>query len=69
MTTVQTRRTESGYRDPQRWSGRIDWEMPARLTPAQPIPDASGKEVIRPAAIMEAPPPLGESTSKSSSTR
>jgi len=39
--------------EPQRQSERIDREMPARLTPAQPIPDASGKEVIQAAAIGE----------------
>lgn len=39
--------------DPQRQSDRIDREMPARLTPAQPIPDASGKEVICAATIGE----------------
>ena len=39
--------------DQQRQSDRIDREMPARLTPAQPIPDAGGKEVICAAAIGE----------------
>jgi RNA-directed DNA polymerase len=39
----------------QRQSGRIDREMPARLTPAQPIPDAGGKEVVRATAIGESP--------------
>lgn len=43
---------------PQRQPGRIDREMPARLTPAQveglpstPIPDAGGEEVVQAADI------------------
>jgi hypothetical protein len=39
----------------QRQPGRIDREMPARLTPAQPIPDAGGKEVVQAAATGESP--------------
>jgi hypothetical protein len=34
---------------------RTDRETPARLTPAQPIPDAGGKEVVQAAAIAESP--------------
>lgn len=34
----------------QRQPRRIDREMPAKLTPAQPMPDASGKEVVQAAA-------------------
>jgi RNA-directed DNA polymerase len=41
--------------EPQRQPGRIDREMPARLTPAQPIPDAGGKEAVQAAAIGESP--------------
>ena len=44
----------------QRQPGRIDREMPARLTPAQPIPDADGKEVVRAAAIGESPSPTAK---------
>lgn len=36
--------------DPTRQTERIDREMPAKLTPAHPIPDASGKEVVQAAA-------------------
>lgn len=39
----------------QRQTRRIDREMPARLTPAQPIPDASGKEVVQASAIGKSP--------------
>jgi RNA-directed DNA polymerase len=39
----------------QRQPGRIDREMPARLTPAQPIPDAGGKEVVQAADIEKSP--------------
>ena len=39
----------------QRQPGRTDREMPAKLTPAQPIPDAGGAEVVRAAAIGESP--------------
>jgi RNA-directed DNA polymerase len=35
--------------------------MPARLTPAEPIPGAGGEEVVRPAAHREALPPFEES--------
>jgi RNA-directed DNA polymerase len=35
----------------QRQPGRIDREMPARLTSAQPIPDAGGEEVVQAADI------------------
>jgi RNA-directed DNA polymerase len=41
--------------DPKRQSERIDREMPARPTPAQPIPDAGGKEVVQAVAIGESP--------------
>jgi RNA-directed DNA polymerase len=54
--------------DPQRQSDRTDREMPAKLTPAQPIPDASGKEVIRPAA-REALPSAGQSSSLAAKER
>jgi RNA-directed DNA polymerase len=36
--------------DTQRQTDRLDGEMPARLTPAQPTPGASGKEVVQAAA-------------------
>jgi len=39
----------------RRQTGRIDRETPARLTPAQPIPDARGKEVVRAADIEKSP--------------
>src|SRR6202000_354192 len=38
-----------------RQTDRIDREMPARPTPAQPIPDARGKEVIQAVAIGQSP--------------
>lgn len=41
--------------DTQRQPGRIDRAMPARLTPAQPIPDAGGKEVVQAAGIEKSP--------------
>jgi len=47
----------------------IDREMPARLTPAQPIPDARGKEVVQAAANREAPPPPGQSPSLAAKER
>jgi len=43
----------------QQQTGRIDREMPPKPTPAQPIPDAGGKEVVQ-AAAREALPPSGE---------
>ena len=42
--------------------------MPARLTPARPIPDARGKEVVQ-AAAREALPPIGESPSLTAKER
>src|SRR5439155_304385 len=37
--------------DTQRQPGRTDREMPAKLTPAQPIPDTGGKEVVQAAGV------------------
>ncbi len=53
----------------QRQTGRTDREMPARLTPAQPIPDVGGKEAVQAAANGEAPPSLGESPSLTAKER
>src|SRR2546426_4386514 len=53
----------------QRQPERIDRGMPARLTPAQPIPDAGGKEVVQAAANREAPPPFGESSTLTAKER
>jgi RNA-directed DNA polymerase len=39
----------------QRQTGRIDREMPAKLTPAQPIPDGGGEEVVQAAPTGESP--------------
>jgi hypothetical protein len=47
----------------------MDREMPARLTPAQPIYDASGKEVIGAAANREALPPFEKSPSLTAKER
>jgi RNA-directed DNA polymerase len=41
--------------EPRRQPGRTDREMPAKLTPAQPIPDADGKEVVQAAGTGESP--------------
>jgi len=55
--------------EPRRQPGRIDRETPARLTPAQPIPDAGGNEVVQAAANREALPPFGESPSLTANER
>ena len=41
--------------EPRRQPGRIDREMPAKLTPAQPIPDDGGKGVTQAAFIEKSP--------------
>src|SRR2546423_11211626 len=48
---------------------RTDREMPARLTPAQPIPDARGEEVVQAAATGESPSPTAKERQRALTAR
>jgi hypothetical protein len=53
----------------QRQTRRTDREMPARLTPAQPIPDAGGKEVVQATGIEKSPSPTAKERQRALTAR